>query len=180
KWNSVTYISPAGDYGEIAAAEIFYLAPVLQGRNDQRGDAAKYEHQTEVARRVGKAGWRRVAQITHAIKELDDREAESDQRGPRAHPRHQRALHGETRTHPSKMTGRGRSHFEPARRRARAGIGHTQQSPPGRSSHRLATAFLTRPVHLQRLIDSRVRFKPMQGRFGLIDLAGGEEWRSGS
>src|SRR5208283_3202619 len=25
-----------------------------------------------------------------------------------------------------------------------------------------------------------VRFKPMQGRFGLIDLAGGDGWRSGS
>ena len=109
-----TYISHAGNYSEIAAAEIFYLAPVLQGRNDQRGDAAKYEHQTEVARRVGKAGVapRRANLPMRSKNWTIVKPNPISEAAVRTHAISVRSI-GEPRTQPSKMIGRGRSHFEP-------------------------------------------------------------------
>ena len=93
----------ARDRREILAPQVTKRPVELPKRNDHRHDAAEDQRKPQVPRGVRKAGGSGPGHLVNAVEELDDREAESDQRDGRAHVGHHRAFDGKPRAHPAKM-----------------------------------------------------------------------------
>src|SRR5580700_8026258 len=100
---------------------------VLPNGDDQGRNATTNQRKPEISRR----GWMKAmidtGKVLHALEELDDREAETDQRDCRADPRHHRAFDAGARAQPSEMIGRSCPYCEPVRDRT-----SERRSAPGR------------------------------------------------
>src|SRR5690242_14207578 len=82
----------ARDRRETSAVQVTTRPAILPERNDKHEDTAEDQPKPHEPRSVRHKDSRRRRQLVKAIEELDDREAESDQRYGRANPREHRAL----------------------------------------------------------------------------------------
>src|SRR5262249_33290897 len=101
-----------GDGLEGASPEVAEYLPVLMRRDEERHDAGSDQRQAEIPGRFRE--YRpALPQLGEALEELDDREAEPDQRHRGSQPRHERALHAQPGADPREVAVRGYPDLEP-------------------------------------------------------------------
>src|SRR5580658_5766871 len=105
----------SGELRESSAPQVTNRPVVLPNRDDEGPDAAANQRKPQVPRRCWMNGRIDPRQVLQALEELDDREAETDQRDRRAYPRHHCTFEAEPRAQPPEMTVGRYPHVEPAR-----------------------------------------------------------------
>jgi hypothetical protein len=83
--------------------QVMQPPPIFPNRDDKREHSAGDERKTQKDRRVRQIGGVRFRRLLQALEELDDGEAEADQGGRGAQPRHHGAFEAETGADPAEM-----------------------------------------------------------------------------
>src|SRR5262249_42111713 len=103
-----------GDGFVVGSPEVGEHLSVLMRRDEERHDAGPDQRQSEIPWRFREYRPGSLPQLGQALEELDDREAEPDQRHRGSQPRHEGTLDAQSRTDPREVTVGGHPNLESA------------------------------------------------------------------